>query len=101
MMKEGSRASKEVRNRPQTPQDFSRLKTLRYEDASDGIPPVPVASINPPKAPSSSHSGAAEASESANTSRPRTAPSPRSRTPPSKLPYDAKRDSGIAPSLST
>ena len=101
MMKSGSKTSKEVRKRPQTPQDFGLLKTFRYEDASDGIPPVAVASINPPKAPSSSHSGPTEASETPNTSRPRTSPSPGSRTPPSKLPYDAKRDSGIAPSLST
>ena len=100
-MKESSSASKDVRKRPKTPQDFSLLRALRYEDAANGNPPVVVASINPPKAPSSANSAAATVTEQVNTSRPRTAPSPGPRTPPSKLPFEAKRDSGIAPSLST
>ena len=98
---ESIRASKEVRKRPQTPLDFTKLKTLRYEDASNGIPPVPMTSINPPKAPSSSNSTAAEVNELVNASRPRTAPSSGSRTPPNKVPFDVKRDSGIAPSMLT
>ena len=99
-MKDGSRNSKDVRNRPQTPQDFTLLKAIRYEDAENGIPPVPVATINPPKPPSSSNSGAAEGQEQVNSQRPRTSPSPRAWTSPKAL-YDGKRDSGFAPSVST
>ena len=100
MMQEDSQASEDVKKRPQTPHDFSLLKTLRYEDAADGIPPVPVASINPPKSGPPSRPAPAEVGEQVSSSRPRTAPSSRERTP-TKLAYDAKRDSGIAPSLST
>lgn len=99
-MTEGNRNSKDVRNRPQTPQDFSRLKAFLYEDAADGVPPVAVASINPPKPQFSTSSGAAEFEEQVNTQRSTTSPSSGPRTPPNVL-YDAKRDSGIAPSVST
>ena len=83
------------RFRPQTPQDFSLLKTVRYEDAVDGTPPVPVQSITlPPKPPSLSNAAAPSSPK-----RPRTSPAPRAniRTPT----HESKRDSGIAPSIST
>ena len=99
-MTEGKRNSKDVRNRPQTPQDFSLLKGFRYEDVADGVPPVAVASVNPPKPPSSSNSAATERQEHVNIQRPQTSPSPGSSTPP-KVTSDIKRDSGIAPSVST
>ena len=79
----------------QSPQDGKLLKTIRYEDAEDGKPPVAVDSlhINPPKPPSVTNFSHTPAK------RPRTSPAPRAniRTPT----HDSKRDSGIAPSIST
>ena len=98
-MTDGTKDSKDIRKRPQTPHDFSLLKTIRYEDTADGVPPVPVASINPPKPPSSLNSRGAESKEQA-ARRPRTSPSPKSRTHP-HVTNEVKRDSGIAPSVST
>ena len=94
-MGEVERKSKDAHNRPQTPHDFTLLKAVRYEDTADGIPPLPVTSINQWQPPSSSNS-----LEQSGGKRPRTAPSPRSRTP-THAPSDIKRDSGIAPSLFT
>jgi hypothetical protein len=65
--------------RPPTPHDFAGLlKGLRYEDTQDGVPPVPVTTINPP---------------------PAGVPASQSRV--SALSDDVKRDSGIARSVST
>lgn len=84
--------------RPPTPHDFSLLKGLRYEEAVEGRPPVPVASINPPKTPTSAKpsqrnlpivDGTKESSHP-----PRTSPN-------SHPANEVKRDSGIAPSTST
>ena len=89
------------RLRPQTPQDFTLLKAIRYEDAKDGVPPVPVASLNPPTSPSASstNSAAATVKSQADGRRPRTSPSPRSTATVAS--DSLKRDSGIAPSFST
>lgn len=87
------------RKRPQTPQDFTLLKTVRYEDAADGVPPVPVTSINPPGARVSSRRPAGERQPLEAQRRPQTSPSPRS---PATVASDTKkRDSGVAPSFST
>ena len=70
------------------------LKSVRYEDASDGRQPVIVPSINPPPRPASARPRDANNSS---LKRPRTSPNPRA----SALSNEVKRDSGIAPSLST
>ncbi|TKA83267.1 hypothetical protein B0A55_00806 [Friedmanniomyces simplex] len=79
--------------RPPTPQDFGLLKTIRYEDAADGVPPVPVASINPPPWSAS----VAVLREAGTQKRSTVSAGPRA----SALSDDVKRDSGIAPSVST
>ncbi|KAK4947115.1 hypothetical protein LTR10_013886 [Elasticomyces elasticus] len=71
------------------------LKTVRYEDADAGVPPVPVASINPPPWSASSASVAALRQGSQKRSTALTGPRA------SALSDDVKRDSGIAPSVST
>ncbi|KAK3706196.1 hypothetical protein LTR37_012897 [Vermiconidia calcicola] len=96
-MAEVRKKSSDIRKRPKTPQDFGLLKTIRYEDTEDGMPPVPVASINPPQPPSSLPT---PLREQVNAHRPKTSPSPNAATPPA-IPYDVKRDSAIAPSFST
>lgn len=75
----------ETDRRPPTPHDFGLLKTLRYEDAEDGVPPIPIASLDSPRPPPRS------------PKRPVTSPTARA----SVLSREAKRDSGIAPSVST
>ncbi|KAK1068050.1 hypothetical protein LTR74_005950 [Friedmanniomyces endolithicus] len=79
--------------RPPTPQDFGLLKTIRYEDAADGVPPVPVTSINPPP-----WSASVAVLREAGIQK-RSIVSAGSH--PSAFSDDVKRDSGIAPSVST
>ncbi|KAK4556061.1 hypothetical protein LTR86_006757 [Recurvomyces mirabilis] len=72
---------------PETAHSFGGLvKTIRYEDASDGVPPVQIRSISPPPLPP----GLAHLSDSAASisGRPATA-----------LSDELKRDSGIASSV--
>ena len=77
--------------RPPTPHDFSLLKTIRYEGAADGVPPVPVASVNPPSPPAITPSR-----DQYSLKRTKISPNPRA----SALTVDeVKRDSGIAPSV--
>lgn len=95
-MTEGATNLKEARNRPQTPQDFTLLKTIRYEEATKGVLPLPGSFLSSSKLPSTANS-----LEQANAQRPRSAPSP---SPISQLPpilTEVKRDSGVAPSPST
>lgn len=91
-MSHGVRKSKDD-HRPPTPHDFGLLKTIRYEDAADGVPPVSVTSVNPPPGPQS----AARLHEPDSPKRLRTSPTART----SALSSEVKRDSGIAPSEST
>ncbi len=79
--------------RPPTPQDFGLLKTIRYEDAADGVPPVPVTSINPPP-----WSASVAVLREAGIQK-RSIVSAGSHA--SAFSDDVKRDSGIAPSVST
>ena len=97
MTTEGERGRdiKAARNRPQTPHDFTLLKAIRYEDAKDGIPPVPVTSLNTQK--TGTRSGSPEVQDKFNARRATTSPAPTS----SHTPPRAKRDSGIEPSFST
>lgn len=87
--------------RPPTPHDFARLHSVRYEDAVNGSPPVPVASIGALKAtrPSASASRANETGSA--QKRPRTSPNLPSRIVEraSYLSTDFKRDSGVEHSL--
>lgn len=75
--------------RPPTPHDFGLLKGVRYEDGTDGVPPVPVTSLNHVPRPH----------ESKSPRRPRTSPNLRASALYEE--YEAKRDSAIAPSEST
>lgn len=95
------RSLRAMRTRPTTSHDNARLQSVRYEDAKNGVPPVPVTSINPPKPAPSPHTAAATLREQMHARRPRTSPSPspRMRTTPAFDPV--KRDSGVAPSVST
>ncbi|KAK5117177.1 hypothetical protein LTR85_008945 [Meristemomyces frigidus] len=93
-MSDGARMPRDNR-RPPTPHDFALLKGVRYEDAADGVPPVPVTYLNPPPRPSS----AAPVREPKSPKRPRTSPNPRTFALSEE--DEAKRDSAIAPSVST
>ena len=78
---------------PDSRDEPSPLKAIRYEDAENGSPPVPVNSVNaPPRASAASHF----ADQPRHLKRPSTAPSPR---PP--FVDEAKRDSAFAPSPAT
>ncbi|KAK4548895.1 hypothetical protein LTR36_008668 [Oleoguttula mirabilis] len=94
-MSDGARASKDDR-KPPTPHDFALLKGIRYEDAADGLPPVPVKPVNLLPRPST----AAHPHEpNSPAKRPRTSPNPRAAALSEQ--DEVKRDSAIAPSLST
>ncbi|KAK5169078.1 uncharacterized protein LTR77_006387 [Saxophila tyrrhenica] len=99
MADDDDKRSLRARKRPTTAHDNS-LKAIRYEDAEDGVPPVPVSSINPPKSPATS-TVAASLREQMSARRPRTSPSPSPRVPSTAAFEEVKRDSGIAPSVST
>ncbi|TKA30470.1 hypothetical protein B0A50_02698 [Salinomyces thailandicus] len=78
---------------PRTQRNNELLKTIRYEDAAHGVPPVPVASVNPPpRKPSATH-----LNEPHSPPRPSSAPGPR----PVLFGEDFKRDSAFATSIST
>lgn len=79
-------------SRPQTPREFDSLKSIRYEDTQDGVPPLPVTNITIP--PRSSFQAALHTTESATQSPVSLA----SRILPLS---EEKRDSGIAPSVAT
>lgn len=79
--------------RPQTPYDFSLLKTLRYEDASSGKPPrYAAATEESPQVP---------AVDTAPPSAPETTPSTTLAPTESNLATPVKRDSGLDPADET
>lgn len=81
-----------IDNRAEAAQEFDSLKSIRYEDTQDGVPPLPVSSVAVP--PRSSSQAALRTTES-----PKQSPvSPAFRIVPLS---EEKRDSGIAPSVAT
>ena len=90
--------------RPQTPQDFGLLKSVRYEEAENGTPPVPVTTVAQNRGPST---GSSVKSKASGDLRPQTAPvnargsavglAERRK----QFEGDFKRDSGIANSTTT
>ncbi|KAK5138014.1 hypothetical protein LTR08_005811 [Meristemomyces frigidus] len=94
-MDNGAKASKGGRS--PTPHDLGLLKTVRYEDVAKRAPPAPVASASAPPRPRSSASSRLR--EVISVKRPRTSPS--LRTTALSEEDVVKRDSAIAPSVST
>jgi len=76
--------------RPHTPHAIELLKAIRYEQAVDGLPPVHVRSINPPSRPLSAPRSLETITQKRSTNFPTSA-----------LSKEVKRDSAIAPSVST
>ncbi|KAI6886435.1 RabGAP/TBC [Hortaea werneckii] len=91
-MSDGGRGSREDQW-PLTPRTSEQLKTLRYEDATKGGPPVPITSVNAPLRTSS----AGQTNDPPSPRRPSSAPGPR----PTTFAEEQKRDSAFAASLST
>ena len=93
-MAEGAARLEDDRNSPQQSQDFSPLKTVRYEDAPHGLPPSNVGSphLSTPPTPNSQ--------EQPSVKRPKTSPSLPPNFRAASFPTELKRDSGIQSSLS-